>query len=114
MAEANPLKVWAWVLAAVLAAGLLAATNFAPGAAAQDTACKGDIVLDPGHGGSDAGAVNKTYNLKESEEALKVATLLKGLLEADGHTVCMTRTTNSETLYNNDRYTYVNTTGQRS
>ena len=80
----------------------------------EDAACKGDIVLDPRHGGTDTGAVNKTYNLKESQEVLKVATLLKGLLEADGHTVCMTRTTNSETLYNNDRYTYVNTTGQRS
>jgi len=39
MAEANFLKVWASVLAAVLAAGLLATTAFAPGAAAQDTAC---------------------------------------------------------------------------
>ena len=68
-------------------------------------------MLDPGHGGSDTGAVNESCNLKESEEALKVAILLKGLLEADGHTVCMTRTTNSETLSNNDRYTYANTTG---
>ena len=73
----------------------------------------GDIVLDPGHGGSDTGAVNKTYNLKESEEVLKVATPSKGLLVADGHTVCMTRTTNSETLSNNDRYTYANTTGAK-
>jgi N-acetylmuramoyl-L-alanine amidase len=114
MAEANFLKVWASVLAAVLAAGLLAATAFAPGAAAQAAAsCKGDIALDPGHGGSDTGAVNKTYNLKESEEVLKVATLSKGLLAADGHTVCMTRTTNSETLSNNDRYTYANTTGAK-
>ena len=71
-------------------------------------------MLDPGHGGSDTGAVNESCNLKESEEALKVAILLKGLLEADGHTVCMTRTTNSETLSDNDRYTYANTTGQRS
>jgi N-acetylmuramoyl-L-alanine amidase len=107
------LKVWVPVLAAVLAAGLLAATAFAPGAAAQDTGCKGDIVLDPGHGGSDTGAVNRTYGLKESEEVLKVATLLKALLEADGHTVCMTRTTNSETLSNNNRYTYANTTGAK-
>jgi N-acetylmuramoyl-L-alanine amidase len=70
-------------------------------------------VLDPGHGGSDTGAVNKTYNLKESKEVLKVATISKGLLEADGHTVCMTRTTNSETLSNNDRYAYANTTGAK-
>src|SRR5215207_3337297 len=40
MAEAKFLKVWASVLAAVLAAGLLATTAFAPGAAAQDTACR--------------------------------------------------------------------------
>jgi N-acetylmuramoyl-L-alanine amidase len=111
MAEANFLKAWASVLAAVLTASLLATTAFAPGAAAQDAGCKGDVVLDPGHGGGDTGAVNKTYNLKESEEVLKVATLLKGLLEADGHTVCMTRTTNAETRSNNDRYTYANTTG---
>jgi N-acetylmuramoyl-L-alanine amidase len=111
MAGTNFPKVWAYMLAGVLAAGLLAATVFAPGAAAQDPGCKGDIVLDPGHGGNDTGAVNKTYNLKESEEVLKVAALLKALLEADGHKVCMTRTTNSETLSNNNRYTYANTTG---
>ena len=52
MAEANFLKAWASVLAAVLAASLLAATAFVPGAAAQDAGCKGNIVLDPGHGGS--------------------------------------------------------------
>jgi hypothetical protein len=56
MAKATFLKVWASVLAAVLAAGLLAATTFTPGAAAQDAACEGDIVLDPGHSGSDTGA----------------------------------------------------------
>jgi N-acetylmuramoyl-L-alanine amidase len=113
MAEANFLKVWASLLAAILAAGLLAAVAFAPGAAAQDVGCKGDIVLDPGHGGSDTGAVNKTYNLRESEEVLKVANVLKGLLVQDGYAVCMTRTTNAETLSNNDRYTYANTTGAK-
>jgi N-acetylmuramoyl-L-alanine amidase len=111
MAGTNFPKVWAYMLAGVLAAGLLVATVFAPGAAAQDPGCEGDIVLDPGHGGNDTGAVNKKYNLKESEEVLKVAGLLKALLEADGHKVCMTRTTNSETLSNNNRYTYANTTG---
>jgi N-acetylmuramoyl-L-alanine amidase len=34
-------------------------------------------VLDPGHGESDTGAVNKQYNLKESEEVLEVAYILK-------------------------------------
>jgi hypothetical protein len=41
MAETNFLKAGASVLAAVLAASLLAATAFAPGAAAQDAGCKG-------------------------------------------------------------------------
>ena len=37
---------------ALPAAALLAAVAFAPGAAAQDVGCKGDIVLNPGHGGA--------------------------------------------------------------
>jgi hypothetical protein len=51
MAGTNFSKVWASMLAGVLAAGLLAAMLFAPGA------------VDPGHGGNDTGAVNKSYNL---------------------------------------------------
>jgi N-acetylmuramoyl-L-alanine amidase len=111
--EISFLKALASILAAVLVAGLLAAMAFAPGTAAQDFGCRGDIVLDPGHGGSDTGAVNKAYNLKESEEVLKVANILKGLLVEDGYAVCMTRTTNAETLSNNDRYTYAISTGAR-
>jgi N-acetylmuramoyl-L-alanine amidase len=113
MTETSSLKAWASILAAVLVTGLLAAITFAPDATAQDVGCRGDIVLDPGHGGTDTGAENKTYNLKESGEVLKVAKVLKGLLEGDGYTVYMTRTTNAENLSNNDRYTYANTTGAR-
>jgi N-acetylmuramoyl-L-alanine amidase len=80
---------------------------------AQDKGCKGDIVLDPGHGGTDKGAVNSMYGLTEKAENLKVAYDLKTLLKQDGYTVCMTRTTNEETLTNNDRYTYANTTGAK-
>ncbi len=64
----------------------------------------------PGHGGTDSGAVNARYGLKEKEQTLDVAQRLKALLKADGHAVCMTRTSD-ETLSNNDRYTYANTTG---
>jgi N-acetylmuramoyl-L-alanine amidase len=113
VAETSFFKVWASILAAILVAGLLAATAFAPDAAAQVVGCRSDIVLDPGHGGNDTGAVNKTYNLKESEEVLKVANILKGLLVEDGYKVCMTRTTNAQTLSNNNRYTYANSTGAR-
>jgi N-acetylmuramoyl-L-alanine amidase len=112
MTETRSFKAWASILVAILVAALLAAITFAPDATAQDIGCSGDIVLDPGHGGSDTGAQNKTYNLKESEEVLKVAKLLKNLLEGDGYTVCMTRTTNAEDLSNNDRYTYASTTEQ--
>ena len=38
------------------------------------------IVLDPGHGGSDAGAVNKSAGLKESDINYKIASYLKDYL----------------------------------
>jgi N-acetylmuramoyl-L-alanine amidase len=72
------------------------------------------VVVDPGHGGTDSGAVSTKYGLTEMEQTLIIANKLKALLEAllegDGYTVCMTRSSNSETLSNNDRYTYANTT----
>ncbi len=110
MARADLFRVWTSLLAAVIVAGLLVAAAFATGAGAQETGCKGQVVLDAGHGGSDSGAVNARYGLKEKEQNLDVARRLEALLEADGHAVCMTRT-GDETLSNNDRYTYANTTG---
>jgi N-acetylmuramoyl-L-alanine amidase len=105
-------RAWATVLVAMLAAILLTTAAFATGAGAQPT-CSGKVVLDPGHGGSDSGAVNTKYGLTEKEQTLDVAKRLKVLLEEGGCTVYMTRTSNSQTLSNNDRYTYANTTGAR-
>jgi len=65
------------------------------------------ICLDPGHGGSDPGAVNEDYNLQEKDINLDVAYGLKALLEADGAEVVMTRTDDSSKS-NNDRYTFCN------
>jgi N-acetylmuramoyl-L-alanine amidase len=113
MAYADLFKSWATVLAAILVALLLSTAAFTTGADAQDVGCKGQVVLDPGHGGTDSGAVNNTYKLKEMEQTLDVANRTKALLVRDGYSVCMTRTTNSETLSNNARYTYANTTGAR-
>jgi N-acetylmuramoyl-L-alanine amidase len=110
MARAELFKVWASLLAAVCVAGVLAAAVLANGAGAKDAGCTGQVVLDAGHGGSDSGAVNARYGLVEKEQTLDVARRLETLLEADGHAVCMTRT-GDETLSNNDRYTYANTTG---
>jgi N-acetylmuramoyl-L-alanine amidase len=112
MTYSSLFKVWATVLAAILAAILLTTAAFATGAGAQEQPpCSGKVVLDAGHGGTDSGAVNTKYRLTEKEQTLDVANRLKTLLEGDGCTVYMTRTLNSQTLSNNDRYTYANTTG---
>jgi N-acetylmuramoyl-L-alanine amidase len=97
----------------MVAALLLCTAAFTTGAQAQDANCRGQVVLDAGHGGTDSGAVNAKYGLTEKEQTLNVANRTRSLLEADGYSVCMTRTSNSETLSNNDRYTYANTTGAR-
>jgi len=50
------------------------------------------IVLDPGHGGSDPGAVNHDHHLNESDMTLDVCRRAKELLEKyDGLRVIMTR-----------------------
>jgi N-acetylmuramoyl-L-alanine amidase len=113
MTYADHIKSWAMVLAAMVAALLLCTAAFTTGAQAQDANCRGQVVLDAGHGGTDSGAVNAKYGLTEKEQTLNVANRTRSLLEADGYSVCMTRTSNSETLSNNDRYTYANTTGAR-
>jgi N-acetylmuramoyl-L-alanine amidase len=113
MTYADHFKSWATVLAAMVAALLLCTAAFTTGAEAQDANCKGQVVLDAGHGGTDSGAVNARYNLTEKGQTLNVANRTKALLEADGYSVCMTRTLNSETLSNRDRYAYANTTGAR-
>jgi N-acetylmuramoyl-L-alanine amidase len=105
-------RVWAPVLAAILAAILLSMAAFTTGVGAQEQPpCSGKVVLDPGHGGTDSGAVNTKYRLTEKEQTLDVAYKLKALLVDDGCTVYMTRTSNLQTLSNNDRYTYANSTG---
>ena len=110
MAQTELVKAWASLLAAVSVAGILAAAALANGAEAREAGCTGQVVLDAGHGGSDSGAVNARYGLVEKEQTLDVARRLETLLEADGHAVCMTRT-GDETLSNNDRSAYANTTG---
>lgn len=63
------------------------------------------VILDPGHGGSDPGAI---YNgLRESDVNLDIAYRLKEVLIANGYTVHMTRECD-EYKTNNDRYTFAN------
>jgi N-acetylmuramoyl-L-alanine amidase len=132
LSKTSAFGVWMSVLvAAGLAASLTVLTAFASDAGAipnankatsgtQAASCTGDIVLDPGHGGADSGALNSKYKLTEKDQTLAVANKLKGLLQTDDpensndhvHTVCMTRT-GDQTLSNSDRYTYANTTGAK-
>ena len=53
---------------------------------------KGKIVVDPGHGGSDPGAIGPT-GLKEKDVVLKVGLKVRDLLKNYGYTVVMTKTT---------------------
>ncbi len=53
------------------------------------------ITIDPGHGGSDSGAIGPS-GIMEKEITLRISMELKKLLEAEGASVCMTRTTDTE------------------
>ena len=55
-----------------------------------------NIMLDPGHGGADPGAVGR-LGLKESDTNLRVARYLRMLLEHDGANVTLTRETPDKT-----------------
>jgi N-acetylmuramoyl-L-alanine amidase len=53
------------------------------------------IVLDPGHGGKDSGAVNARLNLYEKTLTLQIAQKLKGELVKRGYVVTLTRETDT-------------------
>lgn len=50
------------------------------------------VVVDAGHGGEDPGKVSNYSSLAEKDLNLRIAQLLKNLLEQDGYIVYMTRT----------------------
>lgn len=115
MAKIGFSRVWTLV-AATLFALLLTAADFIANEDAQATTSPlygKTIVIDPGHGGTDAGArfdgtrYGLDYVLLEKDQNLDVARRLEALLEASGATVYMTRTEDVN-LSNNDRYTYAN------
>jgi N-acetylmuramoyl-L-alanine amidase len=52
------------------------------------------VCIDPGHGGTDPGAIGKVpFILNEKDVNLSISLLLKKELEAKGHTVFLTRDT---------------------
>src|SRR5579859_4924468 len=67
------------------------------------------IVLDPGHGGTDAGTT-ECPTMYEKDANLKVGLILQQMLQSAGATVYMTRTTDTY-LTNADRYNFANSKG---
>jgi N-acetylmuramoyl-L-alanine amidase len=114
MTYAGLFKTWATVLAAILASILLSVAAFTTGAGAQEQpACTGkipEVVLDPGHGGTDSGAINQTFQLKEKDQNLLVAQGLARLLSDHGHCAVLTRTGDRH-LTNTQRANIANDTG---
>lgn len=60
-------------------------------AATGDSGRTKTVILDPGHGGEDPGAVSDYSGLKEKDFNLDVAMKVKKLLEDEGYKVIMTR-----------------------
>ena len=97
---------------------LIALAAFGPGCARAehgpdfDIACpveRADIVIDPGHGGSDPGAINESAGLIEARLNLEIAQLAAGMLRANqGLTVALTRTDDETELGNSERGSFAN------
>ncbi len=65
-----------------------------PGSAMGRTIC-----IDPGHGGSDPGAVSKVHGVTEKQVTLDISLRLATMLRAEGWNVVMTRTVDRDVSY---------------
>ena len=101
------MKMRSTVLTGTVLAVLMLSVLVVPPTQATGPLSAVKVCLDPGHGGSDPGAVNVDFGLEESDINLDVSYALKGLLESDGAEVVMTRTGDSY-LDNSERYTFCN------
>lgn len=57
------------------------------------------ICIDPGHGGSDCGALNRALNIYEKDVTLDISLRLRKILAARGWHVVLTRTTDRDLTY---------------
>lgn len=60
---------------------------------------RGTIVIDPGHGGSDPGCVNRSIGTREADVTLKIALNLAEILRSQGWTVKLTRESDRDVTY---------------
>jgi N-acetylmuramoyl-L-alanine amidase len=63
------------------------------------SASKPIIIIDPGHGGKDPGAIGPS-GLKEKDVTLDIALYMKGLFESRGYQVSLTRATDNDVASN--------------
>ena len=70
--------------------GVESVSSSNPFITAKKTAIKGKIVLDPGHGGSDYGAIREGIN--EKDITLDITQRVASLLKSKGYKVALTRT----------------------
>lgn len=68
-----------------------------------------EVVLDPGHGGPDPGAVYKTFGLIEADQNLVIAARMADLLRGKGYSVALTREDADTELGNSQRGEIANT-----
>ncbi len=87
------LMMLALVLSGFRADGTVAAPagKGSQGGATCPVAGGAQVVLDPGHGGADSGAVNTMYSLKEKDLTLDIARQTRDILAANGYSVALTR-----------------------
>ena len=112
MAKAVPIPI-RWIVVVSIALATLgpgsAWAEHGPEFAITCPVERADIVLDPGHGGSDPGAIHEPTGLVEARLNLEIALLAAEILRAGhGYTVALTRTNDETELGNSERGEFAN------
>lgn len=92
------------VLVSVLLAAAPASADHGPTYAVRCPLPSAQVVLDPGHGGPDPGAVNDQFGLLEADLALDIARRVAEMLRTEhGYVVALTRQDSVTELGNSER-----------
>lgn len=107
--------MWRVTGSILVAMGVFVAPVFAEHGLVSDAKCptgNAEVVLDPGHGGSDPGAIQVTYELQEKVLTREVAERTAEILREEyGYRVALTRETTSTELGNSERGAMANACG---
>jgi len=93
----------AGVIAIVVIVGLGALISLLPRTGLECPEPGARVMLDPGHGGDDPGAINEAAGLVERELVLDIARRTEALLEEAGYSAALTRTDNATGYANTPR-----------